>query len=531
MLHEIFGVCRVWRAVFGQRVRHVPGELEGVTIEDARVRDPEIRQGRQALALGRAGGDHGEFRVPLKGRRGKLEGIGISPPNEPASSGQKTDLRKDLPWSGAAEYHLLLTHPHPARIHHKAPPVIEKSLLVLALEPLTGGAKKSEGARVGEDRCEQREVAAARVFEDLVDRSPLVCRQHRVPERLGLGKPGVVVLVRFQHAETLGRDLAAIDKGIGEAPLHEILGEGRVRADQDDPGAQGLAELGAGKARALAAAHHQERITRSDLETLDHGAVGGAVGQHQRGQPFRAAAFERCRHGYRPFLVDHGELRVEAVVGLITTNIESGPGVEDHRLPDLHTGDCRTRVDHYADGVAAWDVDGGVVAATKDRDRKPEGCKVGVEVRPGGEDRHQDATGIRLLQSGRGHLLEANGFLRGSVLIAMQGQGGHRGGNWACEIWGEPQIPSVAGYRGSSRRVGWIGHFSTLLPEINPGFGGRNEAVARDSMGCFRTGRIPNYLWVRGRVGLGPPLASKQVFQARDSTTHCRQQDRRQLEW
>ena len=163
-----------------------------------------------------------------------------------------------------AEKDLFLAHPHPAGIHYEATAIVKECLFVFPLESQAGGAEKGDGSIPGESGNQQREICTPRVLEDLVHRSPLIGLEHSLAKRLCPGVPGVIFLLCGNQAEHLRRDLSSIDKGIGNAASDQGISQGCIRTDQDDTGAERLAELSGSETGSLASSHHQQRVSGTD---------------------------------------------------------------------------------------------------------------------------------------------------------------------------------------------------------------------------------------------------------------------------
>ena len=307
------------------------GDTEGLHVPDAR-RLPGTRC------------HHGQARLPLQRRAGKIQRVAVRAPDQAVAARRQPDFGEDLARSPVAEDDLLLPHPDPPGIHDEPAASVEKALLVLAFHALAGRAEEGQPSVFSQHRHQQREIAAAGVLEDPVDGLAVIGRQHDLPEGRCLLQPLIRRKIGRNDPESTFRDPPPVDEGIGDPALDERAAQPGVGAHENHPRPQRLGDLGARETGPLPAAHQQHAVPRRHRQPLDHGPIGGAVGQQHGGHALGTIGLELIRHRQRAFLVDHGELGVEAVMGLVSADdVPSRPGIQDDGLPDfdaLHAG-CR----------------------------------------------------------------------------------------------------------------------------------------------------------------------------------------------
>jgi hypothetical protein len=239
------------------------------------------------------------------------------------------------------------------------------------------------------------------------------------PERLGSPAPDLVVLLHGNDPEHRGGKGTPIDEGVGDAARAQPLRQLGIGPEKDDARAEGLRDLRTGEAGPLPSPHQQDRVARADPEPLHDGAVGGAVRQQHPRELLGRVPRQRPGHRDRPFLLDHRELRVEPVVGLVPANAPASPRVEDDRLPDPKRLHGRAGIHDDPERVAPGDVKGGGVPSPEHRDRKAQRGEVRVEVRTRGQDRHEHPGRVLRVQPRDGDLLEADRVGRWAVPVAV----------------------------------------------------------------------------------------------------------------
>ncbi len=346
LLHEarrVFGVQATFR---GERVRHLLRKREGVPVEDVLRLDAHSQHIGDPAPLVAARRDDGDFGPPREGCPDEFPRVGVGAPDQPPAAGEEADLREDRFGAPLAEEDLFLTHPDPARVHHESAPFIEESLLVLAAEARARGPEKGEPAPFREGGNQKREVPSARMLEDRVHRSTAVRSEDREPERFGPCAPRFVVLLASDRSEDDGRDPPAVHESVRHAAGDQRSGEVRVGPHEDHAGAEPPGDLGPGETGPFPTSHHEHRIPGGDTKALHHRAVSRPEGEQEGREALGGLPAQRRGEGDRPFLVHHGELGVEAVVGLVAADVPAGPGIQDDRLAGLDPGDRETRVHH-----------------------------------------------------------------------------------------------------------------------------------------------------------------------------------------
>ena len=158
------------------------------------------------------------------------------------------------------------------------------------------------------------------MLEDPVDGLAVIGRQHDLPEERCLLQPLIRRKIGRNDPEGAFRDLPPVDEGIGNPALDERAAQPGVGAHENHPGPQRLGDLGARETGPLPAAHQQHAVPRCYRQPFDHGPIGGAVRQQHGGQPLGAVGFQFIRDRDGALLVDHGELGVEAVMGLVAAD-------------------------------------------------------------------------------------------------------------------------------------------------------------------------------------------------------------------
>ena len=386
------------------------GSVEPVAVDDLGVGDTEGLHVPDASRLPGTRCHHGQARLPLQRRPGKIQRVAVGAPDQAVAARRQADLGEDLARSLVAEDDLLLPHPDPPGIHDEPAAPVEKAFLVLAFQALAGRAEEGQPAVFSQHRHQQREIAAAGVLEDPVDGLAVIGRQHDLPERRGFLQPLIRRKIGRDDPEGAFRDPPPVDEGIGDPALDERAAEPGVGAHEDHPSPQRLGDLGARETGPLPAAHQQHAVPRRHRQPLDHGPIGGAVGQQHGGHALGTLGLEFIRHRQRALLVDHGELGVEAVMGLVAAHdVPSGPGIQDDRLPDFEALHAGAGVHDDAERIAAGHVNRAGIPPAEHRDRKPQAGEIGVEIGARGQDGDEDPVGVLRVQAGYGHVFEQDG--------------------------------------------------------------------------------------------------------------------------
>ena len=431
--HEFRGVSGVRLPVGRERVGHILRQAQTVPVDHAGRGDAQSPQRGDSLLVGRAGGDESEFRPPRQCGPGKGAGVRVGAPDQSPAAWGETDFREDRIGGRGAEEDLLLTHPDPTRVEDEPSSVVEKRFLVLPLESLPRGAEEGERSVVRQGGDEQGEALRAGVLEYLVDRPAAVRGVHCLAERFRPCMPLVVAGAESDGSEHLRRYGASVHEGVRESALDERPGESGVGPHQDHPGPELLGDLRPRETCSLPPPHEENAVSRRHPESFHYGPVRGPIGKKHRGKPFRRVGAQGRREGDRPLFVHDRELGVEPVMGFVPADIVPGPRIEDDRLPYLDPRYRGAGVDDYAEGIAPRDVNGCGVAPAEHRHREAQRCEVGVEVRPRGQDRHEDTFCVAAVKAGDRNPLQPESSGGRAVSVPVNQKRVHRFGEGCAE--------------------------------------------------------------------------------------------------
>ena len=153
----------------------------------------------------------------------KTGGVIISPPDEPLAPRRKLNLGENSFRGGVAENDLLLAHPNPACVKNEAPRPIEEGLFVFSLQSAACSPKESQTPAVCQRRNQQWEVAAAGVFENLVDSASIIGGENGLSERLCLTSPRVSIGVRRNNSKAACRQSAPINKSVSNTSFDQRM--------------------------------------------------------------------------------------------------------------------------------------------------------------------------------------------------------------------------------------------------------------------------------------------------------------------
>src|SRR4030067_769397 len=132
------------------------------------------------------------------------------------------------------------------------------------------------------------------------------------------------------------------------------------------------------------------------------------------------------------------------------------PQIGEHPLPSLDPRYRGAGVDDYAEGIAPRDVNGCGVAPAEHRHREAQRCEVGVEVRPRGQDRHEDTFCVAAVKAGDRNPLQPESSGRRAVSVPVNQKRVHRFGEGGAEGRVGREGRQSAGFGGGS------GHDSSM---------------------------------------------------------------------